>query len=74
MTRRWFDDAGRNIGIGLTIMLIVLASLMVAIFWPRPAGAQGRTAWQVWMECVGRYHGGPLPDYCINAYRAVTGR
>ena len=34
-----------------------------------------QTPWQVWsQQCAVRYWGGRLPDYCINAYRAVTGR
>ncbi len=53
MTRRWFADAGRNIGIGLAIMLIVLASLMIAIFWPRPAGAYWSPyQWRTWSYCT----------------------
>jgi len=58
------------------VILAILAGLTIGILLGLAdyASAQGRTAWQVWMECVGRYHGGQLPNYCIEAYRAVTGR
>ena len=55
-----------------TIWLTAFILWLVVMLIPSPVKAQGRTAWQVWMQCVGRYHGGQLPNYYIQAYRAVT--
>lgn len=34
MTRRWFDDTGRNIEISLVISFVIIAGIVVAIIWP----------------------------------------
>ena len=61
---------------GLTGIIAGTLFLLMSIA-STPAHAQFRqqSAWQVWsQQCALRNWGGRLPDYCINAYRALTGR
>jgi hypothetical protein len=57
--------------IGIVIGLCEYASTSAHAQWP----FRRQSAWQVWsQQCALRTWGGRLPDYCINAYRAVTGQ
>ena len=60
-------------------MKTTIAAILIVAALALPADAQGffrrQTPWQIWsQQCAVRNWGGRLPDYCINAYRAVTGR